>query len=100
MVPAVGILLAGCSIHALVDQRGAEGTGSVVSVCVAMLILVPARGIAQFENVELMGDEAKYTHARNSVSSRSLDRHSADPCTETLRWILKIVAGRADCHVD
>lgn len=100
MVPVVEVLLAGGSILAPVDQRDVEGTGSALSVCVATLPLVPARGIAQFENVELMGDEAKYTHARSSVRSRSLDRHSADRCTERLRWILKIVAGRADCHVD
>lgn len=100
MVPVVEVLLAGGSILAPVDQRGVEGTGSVLSVCVATLTLVPAREIAQFENVVLTGDEAKCMHARSSVSSRRLDRHSVDCCTGTLRRIAQFVAGCADCHVD
>jgi hypothetical protein len=98
MVPVVEFLLANCSTLALVDQRDAEG--SELSTCVATLILVPARGIAQFENVALTGDEAKCKHAQSFVSSRKLDRHSADDCTETLRTIAQDVVGCADCHVD
>ena len=99
-MPVVEFLLAGCSILALVDQRDAEGTGGVSSVCVATLALVPARGIAQFESVVLTGDEVKCNHARSSVSSRRLGHHSADCCIETLRTISQSVAGCADCHVD
>lgn len=97
-VHVVEVLLAGCSTLALVDQRDAEG--SVLSICVATLTLVPARGIAQFENVVLTGDEVKCNHARSSVSSRRLGHHSADCCIETLRTISQSVAGCADCHVD
>lgn len=100
MVPVVEILSAGCSILALVDQRDVEGIGSALSACVATPTQVPARGTAQFENVALTGDEAKYTHARGSVSLRRLDHHSVDRCIETLRKISQVVADFADCHVD
>ncbi len=58
------------------------------------LTLVPEQGIVQFENVVLTGDEATYSHARSSVHSRKLDRHSEDRYIETLR------RGCADCRVD
>lgn len=99
-MPVVEFLLAGCSILAPVDQRDAEGTGGVSSVCVATLTLVPALGIAQFESVVMMGDEAKYTHAQSSESLRRLDHHNADCCIERLRRIAQAVADCADCHVD
>ena len=100
MVPVVEVLLAGGSILAPVDQRDVEGTGSALSVCVATLPLVPARGIAQFENVELTGDEAKCNHAQSSESSRRSDHHNADCCIETLMRTARSVAGYADCRVD
>jgi len=100
MVPVVEVLLAGGSILAPVDQWGGEGIGGEWPVCVAALTLVPARGIAQFENVVLTGDGAKCMHARGSVSSRRLDHHSVDRYIETLMWIAQFVAGCADCHVD
>lgn len=98
MVPVVEFLLAGCSTLAPVDQCDVEG--SVLSIYVATLALVPARGIAQFENVVLRGDEAECNHVRSFVSSRKLDRHSADCCIETLRTISRSLAGCAGCHVD
>ena len=97
-VHVVEVLLAGCSTLALVDQRDAEG--SVLSICVATLTLVPARGIAQFEGVVLTGDEVEYTHAQDSVSLRRLDHHIAGCCIERLRRIAQAVAGCVDCHVD
>lgn len=76
MVPVVVSLLAGCSILALVDRRDVEGIDSAFPVWVVTLTLVPGQGIAQCENVELTGDEVTYSHARSSVHSHKLGRHS------------------------
>lgn len=94
MVPVVVSLLAGCSVLALADRRDAGGIGSAFPVCVVAPTLVPEQGTGQFENVVLTGGEAMYSHARSSVHSRKLNRHSEDCCIETPRRRC------ADCHVD
>jgi hypothetical protein len=58
-VLVVEMLLAGCSIQALVDQPGTEDVGSWLSGRVVPRTRVPARGIARSEHVALLGDEVE-----------------------------------------
>lgn len=100
MVPVVEVLLAGCNSRSRVGQADAEGIGSCVLGCVAMMTSVPARGIAQFGIGAVADEEAEYTHVRDSVSSHTLDRHNLDRCIATPKMISRVVAGRVGFRVD